>query len=85
MSRPIDALAALLNEGKGQTEALTLLGIDPDEVMSEHECLPLDDPHNEVIDLCDGTYVQRHGAREVVDPETRHVSHVGGEWKVHTY
>lgn len=79
-----EKLAALLNEGVDQCDALARLGIDEDDAMGE-EFIGIGDPVNDVIDLCDGTYVQRHGARSRVDPDTRHVSHIGGRWLVHTY
>jgi hypothetical protein len=62
-------LADLLNDGRGQTEALEELHVDPEGVSTEDPGLALDDPDNDIIDLCDGTYVQRHA----------------GVWQVHTY
>lgn len=83
MSRA-DQLAELLNAGADQQDALEQLGIDEDECMGE-EYLGIGDVHNCVIDLCDGTYVQRHGSTEYVERETRHVLRRGGTWLVHTY
>jgi hypothetical protein len=57
----IQLLAMRLNAGVEPASALAILEIDPDTVSTEHECLALDDPDNAVIDLCDGTMVQRIG------------------------
>jgi hypothetical protein len=50
-------------------EVASDLAVDPEGVSTEDPGLALDDPDNDIIDLCDGTYVQRHA----------------GVWQVHTY
>jgi hypothetical protein len=70
-------LAQMLNEGVDAHDALARLGIDEEDVMSEDtSCFSIGEPMNSVIDLCDGTYVQRHGANER--------TWTGGTWQVHT-
>jgi hypothetical protein len=78
-----DRLASMLNDGHSQREALAALGISEDEVMSEDPNLPFDDPHNSIVDLCNGTYVQRHGGCPVRDSHGRFVGHEGGSWHAH--
>lgn len=61
-------LCHMLNRGVDVLDALASLGIEPEDVSSEHENLALDDPDNDVVDLhydehglC--VYMQRHAGR----------------------
>lgn len=64
MAEKAHEIARLLNAGTSQEDAVMAVGLDPDDdVWGEDigdECLPLDDPHNDVIDLGwhNGTHYQ---------------------------
>jgi hypothetical protein len=76
-------LAELLNSnGHDQWAALDQLGLTEDDVMSEDAGLPIGDRDNEEIDLLDGTFVRREGAR-VIREGYAVIDRVGGTWRAY--